>query len=125
MNLINQVELRIGNYIIHSEDETIGKIDFFYGNEVFIEEWSFGTTKLKECSLIKITKDWLIKFGYKQKGSFFRFKDSRFVEVLISDEGIDIMVFSVVLKHIKYVHQLQNLYFDLVGSELQLLEADA
>ena len=118
-SVIFRNELRIGNYI---QD--------YYKTKVLIVENVDSTLNYKEINnvhssnhitnlkQIEICREWLIKLGYEQKGSFYRFKNSRFAEVIIHDEGIEVCVHSVALKHIKYIHQLQNLYFSLTATEL-------
>ena len=81
------------------------------------------TSIMAKCKAIPLTEEWLIILGFEKKGSFYRIENSRFVEIIIHDDGIDVCNHSVYLPHIKSVHQLQNLYFALVNSELQLLEA--
>lgn len=110
-------ELRIGNLFIEENSNTIIEVIGLEKNRVifsgmFLEPWN--------AMHIPITQEWLLKFRFKQKGSFYRIKDSRFVEVIIHDEGIDVCNHSVYLPHIKSVHQLQNLYFSLTGEELEI-----
>jgi len=121
INIMIQInELRIGNLIQEGKVEQIdNSIDevYYSGNGYYQSNYC--------CNLnpIPLTEEWLIKLGFKQKSSFYRIEDSRFVEVIIHDDGIDVCNHSVYLPHIKSVHQLQNLFFALVNSELQLLEA--
>lgn len=113
-------ELRIGNYI-QDYDKTkilvVENIDstLKYKELNGTESSSNHITNLKP---IEISEDWLIKIGYEKTGSFYRISKSRFAEVYVSSEGIDVCVHSVTLDHIQYVHQLQNLYFSLTGREL-------
>ncbi|WP_131828098.1 hypothetical protein [Elizabethkingia anophelis] len=69
---------------------------------------------------IHLTEEWLVKLGFEKSDSLsnctkttngYKF-DFAGGEVLYLD--------SVRLKHIKYVHQLQNLYFALTGEELTI-----
>jgi len=86
---------------------------------------------------IPLTEEWLLKFGFEKKNHIWSdksvseglfFKNKYFIEI-----SLDGFLFCELhysgqgwfMKTIKHVHQLQNLYFALVGSELQLLEADA
>jgi len=113
-------ELRIGNLIQEGKIEQIDNgIDevYYSGNGYYQSNYC--------CNLnsIILNEELLVKLGFEKKGSFYRIENSRFVEVLIHDDGIDVCNHSVYLPHIKSVHQLQNLYFALVNSELQLLEA--
>jgi len=71
---------------------------------------------------IPLTEKWLLKFGFvdgrKRIGNidYLQFSESRRGAYIVS---IDIDGANVVWTQIiKYVHQLQNLYFVLVGQEL-------
>lgn len=74
---------------------------------------------------IPLTEEWLLNFGFKGLSTsnylglllgiiYFRWdKESKYLDFELDYE-------SVQLPHIKYVHQLQNLYFALTGDELTL-----
>lgn len=73
---------------------------------------------------IPLTEEWLLRFGFKRTDVFqaVRFELSEYFVVTIHDSGnINFCLrnnsFSVSLK---YVHQLQNLYFALTGEELKI-----
>lgn len=111
-------ELRIGNYIqrndipctvelINGETEDVyflGK-DFYYNDNVmYIEP-------------ILLNQDWLLKLGFEMyefdnKANQFRFKDRLIVyrEGYLHDYGTSVKL--------EFVHQLQNLYFAIIGTEL-------
>ena len=79
---------------------------------------------------IEITEEWLLKFGFKNKNGQNRYELKHIGMVLLNDsvcvtmyDAYNEVDNSLVL--LNYIHQLQNLYFALVGSELQLLEAEA
>ena len=99
-------ELRIGN-LIQSRNNRIFEITL--EDLQFIEAGSL-------CKPIPLTEEWLIKLGAKKDKidntyylpeleimlpNFFRYKTS-------------------MISRIDYVHQLQNLYFTLIGEELTL-----
>ena len=71
------------------------------------------------CNPIPLTEDLLNKFGAKQKNEYwFEFhtygiiKHTTFIEFYSSVEG------DFICNSVKYVHQLQNLFFSLTGEEL-------
>ena len=77
---------------------------------------------------IPLTEDWLLKFGFKET---FQNKDSGYIElklwdgknlfeVDIDDESTLFYLNNNRVGNIKYVHQLQNLYFALTAKELKL-----
>ena len=77
---------------------------------------------------IEIDEEWLIKLGFKKINLTFH-KDEHFAitEIItLADNkksygfpSEDLFIRDV---EIKYVHQLQNLYFAITGEELQLVE---
>ena len=92
---------------------------------------------------IELTEEWLIKFGafkHELKGQYgykyffpmldyiyvierdFNKHQSHFFGIQYTDcEGIEDQVFNFSFD-LKYVHQLQNLYFALTGNELTIKE---
>lgn len=64
---------------------------------------------------ILLTEEWLLKFGfeYKEETECYHYSNLIINKLFIMMD-IDIRVY------IKYVHQLQNLYFALTGEELKL-----
>ena len=116
-------ELRIGNIIRHNvkEDETGG---FCEPNEASITEDDmfhfYGGVGLGDAEPIPLTEDWLKRFGFEEpdgrdgyggllspvfNGSRIRVKDNSW------------MCYESTVR-LDYVHQLQNLYFALTGTEL-------
>lgn len=77
------------------------------------------------CNSIELNDEWIGKFGFeKQENNWKRLcicNDWTYIywERLA---GIELSVnkHSVMLPHIKYVHQLQNLYYALTGVELSV-----
>lgn len=115
--MIKANELRIGNLILlkHSSPYAKDEITVVDDYETF-----YGIFKHPEnYEPILLTEEWLLKFGWKksdlnidtwwkpgwvinkdQEGNFFVSKDEKVV--------------------LKYIHQLQNIYFALTGKELTL-----
>lgn len=67
-----------------------------------------------------LTEEWLLNFGFKKQGIYY-FKDDFFgisddlYEVCLWNDGEQIGYKN---ENIKYIHQLQNLYFALTNEEL-------
>lgn len=83
---------------------------------------------LHGISPIQLTEEWLLKFGFEWNKETKTYEHKDFYPWHVSKSiNIDIQnwqVFNYVLKavanrKIKYVHQLQNLYFALTGEELK------
>jgi hypothetical protein len=119
---MNAQELRIGNYV---------------RNDLSGVEFAVSVDEIRRIYLnhdggiiepIKLTVDWLLKFGFK-----FSAKELGFVkDVKMSHSTNKLIIFppnnfklkhnqtSVRFKRIMYVHKLQNLYFELTGQELTI-----
>ena len=99
-------ELRIGNYV-HLDDMCAS--NFYVLDEVPKQE----DLIYKWIEPIELNEEWLLKFG---------FKDNRlglFDAVKVSDDiGYHIYFIERHLIEVQYVHKLQNLYFELIGEEL-------
>jgi hypothetical protein len=69
---------------------------------------------------IPLTEEWLLNFGFeKELDLFYRKNKSSMIEIIFFDNGFLVANQSFCLNHIKHVHQLQNLYFALTGTELE------
>lgn len=95
-------ELRIGNYVKDPYNNTIRLVSVD-----------------KDASMIRpipLTEEWLLKFGFEKSGDHYnKWVDDVRAFILLNDFtlcDIDLKV------EIKYVHQLQNLYFALTGKEI-------
>ncbi len=94
-----------------------------------VEKWEeFNTNDLSEITL---TKEWLLKFGFIKDDEY----DKCYNKILengfylcgigfgVNNEKYDVFLTDSnnnELTIVKYVHQLQNLYFALTGKELEL-----
>jgi hypothetical protein len=102
----------------------------FMSNFPTFEDYYSKTYESNEASLIPITQEWLLKFGFKEfidfeykTGMFDKFPLSigfsysmNTKKVMIIHEGNKVSHW--INKKIEYVHELQNLYFALTGQEL-------
>jgi hypothetical protein len=118
---MNENEVRIGNLVTGDGDPYnrvcvigIGEMDFIH---LF--------------NPIPITAEWLIKLGFKKTQSFGlepaywkADKEHTFEIEWDSKTGVDFICsgadIGLLFPHIKYVHQLQNLYFALTGTDLEI-----
>jgi hypothetical protein len=72
---------------------------------------------------IELTEEWLLKFGFKQiKPNHYWFKDKNSLRFSLIDNNLHCSIgddeYGVLYKMIKYVHELQNLYYALTNQEL-------
>jgi hypothetical protein len=124
-------ELRIGNLVIKSLKSGNGrKIEAEIGHadiaRIFEKTGSFNYEP------IPLTEEWLVRFGFiydptiaKQNQSYWdKYGNQRIFSLAKYEEGLffeDIVIGGDIYKtEIKHVHQLQNLYFALTGTELTL-----
>jgi len=112
--MIKSNELRIGNSILQD------------GELVFVTPWRLGLIELDSVVYepIPLTEEWLIKFGFfeKYKSTSNRWNIGGFeLHDCEDDDGQLQGVFLYDFRlEVKYVHQLQNLYFALTGKELEI-----
>lgn len=110
--MVKSKDLRIGNfvYLFYDENEqSILKFEFDSG-------WNFDYIKP-----IPLTEEWLVKFGFEtDKIEWWNgnmtigiFKDGLF---FCPSGEITLRIG----KEIKYVHQLQNLYYSIFGEDIEL-----
>ena len=113
-------ELRIGNYVNYNEDPFVIKM--------------IRDREYNDFIPIPLTEEWLLKFGFELQYGFGGirryYKDRYLIEKGISQFFDNGMSFRITINNtesthansIKYVHQLQNLYFALTGEELEIKE---
>lgn len=103
-------ELRIGNYVYRQSDKMIVNRNSVYQIEVVTRQTQ------SKYDPIPLTEQWLINFGFEHrefsfdKGSFFLMKRTGKQGYLYQSHKNRFQV--------KYVHQLQNLYFANTQEEL-------
>ena len=118
---LRKTELRIGNLV--TDKWSVGKYPFkivslgktichYFGHQKF-------SAKYEDLEPIPLNKEWLLKFGFEKDNELnfvkFSFKVhfwSNYNSYMYGWIGGNI--------EIKYVHQLQNLYFALTGEELTI-----
>lgn len=116
-------ELRIGNYVRlkNSDIETcIDLIDCAGSGEAWIHLEGNGIQSLiHQIEPIPLKEEWLLKFGFVSNSYQDRFENKAIhVECNKTKGFVELWVER--MPHIKYVHQLQNLYVALTGEELEI-----
>lgn len=128
-------ELRIGNLI--TRKNKVLKVCIIQPDKILVSGYSWGKYfKCDDLEPIPLTEEWLFKFGFKKyeiTGSYiktpkdtangfgFRFHTQHpFMEDLFNSVvECSYMEQQLYVKNgLKYVHQLQNIYFALTGEEL-------
>lgn len=117
-------ELRIGNLIQDKKYKSPWRIELFLGSAMATVDAgmvNFATDdshdiELNEHEGIPLTESWLIKFGFVEgqmnKVKLIRINEFYFVCFVNGSTSLGV--------DLKYVHQLQNLYYALTGVELSV-----
>jgi hypothetical protein len=116
-------ELRIGNLVKHIDKDsvfTVKGIDLLgIDCENDIESMYSSYEMLY---YVKLTEEWLLKFGFEKTMSWTYVKDlvgNLELVYYLGEKGWSIGFKSYSdFSNLKYVHELQNLYFALTGKEL-------
>lgn len=103
-------ELRIGNYVYAFK--TIWQID----NTDFC-----NLEQVETYNFIPLTEEWLLKFGFESNPYQDRY-ENKVIQVECNKLRGYTELWIDGMPHIKYIHQLQNLYFALTGEELEIKE---
>jgi len=119
-------ELRIGNYVNHiCNDELVTDIIADVGYHLLSSPKSITSRKdsdvVKELKPIPLTEEWSLKLG-AVKSLYSNYIDFEYFEIYELKGLWYVEVDGVTLCELKYVHQLQNLYFALTGKELKIIK---
>lgn len=116
---IKPSELRVGN-ILHE-----GMVYQIHDDRFYIKDKDGLSLKNKWAVITPepLTEEWLLKFGFIESKDNHPFLSLKYFYIAFSGtEWVVKQVLSVpfACATIKYVHQLQNIYFALTGEELTL-----
>ena len=115
-------ELRLSNLVLKDN------IEYIIDTKFFLDVYD-GTCYQYEFKPIPLTEEWLLKFGFSKFLNQYTlitsvhkkdFKNIPFIVLYLDNKfEYDDLRFRT---NLKYVHQLQNLYFALTGEELTTQE---
>ena len=113
--MIKANELRIGNCVkLNNSDTTLVPRDF----QRYCK--SFGI--FEEFEPIKLSEEWLLKAVAEKIADYSFYINNIHIGIYHSKSGnglvYKISINNVSIAELKYVHELQNLYFCLTGEEL-------
>lgn len=125
---MKSTELRIGNYVQYSNEYNVFilQVDTIYAKKITVLHNSSPTTmKVSEIQGIPLTEEVLLKCGFSEVGIYENVYHKDCFRVYLDRKGKQGLVkYETENYHIeveaKSVHQLQNLYFALIGKELPL-----
>jgi len=107
--MIEAKDLRIGNWLYGKVSDTYYKVEPTDILRIF--EYN------KNIEPIPLTKDILEKCGFKKDLDMFYYNKP--LAILLHDNGVTV-TFSSICLPCEYLHQLQNLYYALTQTELEI-----
>ena len=135
---MKNTELRIGNFVFIPKTtqivfiSAIGMTGCYVNNNNII-----GLIPFDEIETVSLTEEWILKFGFnctnKIAKCFKKYHNEEtadFSGLFLKEIGNHPVwnysannkwTFNSFLVEVQHVHQLQNLYFSITGSELQLV----
>lgn len=127
-------ELRFGNYIKSKESGFNHIVLGIEDKRVSLDKSKYPYDFLRDCEPVPLTEEWLLRFGFKKDdfwdGNYHNFWDYNgylgllYVKpyILLTHHIPNQIKESINIKEIRYVHELQNLWYILSGQELTLNE---
>ena len=115
-------ELRIGNLVkaVHKKSDILNSYIVIEGKHIY--DLENGKSEFDFYG-IPITEEWLLKFGFTQS---LAFKSVYFIGTFLSITLGNKIMFEIndqIISEIKYIHQLQNLYFALTQiTDIKLID---
>ena len=118
---MNKNEFRLGNLI--DFNGKILEIEGINGSGIYVDNPEDSFLLFDEFSGVKLTEDFILKNGFKHSGNgFFIHCKSLFELCNIGNEFFTSGFRGTSIKKIYFIHQLQNLYFELTCSEINYME---
>lgn len=118
-------DLMLGNYIFH--DRTIDDVHII---KVKVGELAMIEIGAKNYEPIKITKEWLLAFGFKKEDGYDSYIYKNKIAYHMKNGAVSIQS-KIILKlstwypldkKFFFVHELQNLLFFLTGERLEVVD---
>ena len=113
-------ELRIGNYVRNKITKRIDAVEAISPDKEIVPGYSPPAT-IDFFEPIPLTEEWLKRLGLEYNGAYWECEWCYFELDYYKDHfinGVNACEYNHGIE-IKYVHQLQNLYFSLTGQELK------
>jgi hypothetical protein len=103
-------DLRIGNWVKWGD----GIIQFELG--------MFNREDIIYAEPIPLTEEWLLRMGFEKLNQHYWSLNGFNYQMIFSNNSLDVHKRKYLIKNVKHVHSLQNLYFALTGQELEIKE---
>lgn len=114
-------ELRIGNIIKNENDSITHIVELTDYDRVAMGE-NRVVSDLSNCEPVPLTEEWLLKFGFifSHSRGFEEYYDKNDVGLTIIGSGTPDIKILYRSTQLKFIHQLQNIYFALTAEELTI-----
>ncbi len=126
-------ELRLGNWVYGIDcndwEPTCFQVSSIYEDYVNVSFTDSGMERASSIKPIPLTPEWLLKSSLKRQenpDTIYRDDDIGGLYFQLTNEGMylvdwdeEVYAYCEIGQPMKYVHQLQNLYFALAGKELE------
>lgn len=129
-NVMNSNELRIWNYVydVNEKVSRVEQISSYNICDLTTISSKRGILHTSDIYPIPLTEEWLLKFGFvitanDETDIMMKHVNDHRMQVDIEKSGdkeVSVFFCNTWMPHIKYLHQLQNLYFALNGEELEI-----
>lgn len=123
---MKSTEIRIGNLVnFEGKPYEIDSIAYVYPT-LNTAEFGIGVVDWNNLEPIGLTEEWLLKFGFEKVGVNFE-KDWMLLWRNLKTGTIDFVLNEPnsnkrKITQLRFVHQLQNLFYCLIGEELTVLD---
>jgi len=118
---MKKAELRIGNIIAYNNNGFPVRVNALDTKNCYYN--SSCKSSYDSMNGIKLTEEWLLKFGFElMKQSEYTLNTYELNGIKLWNKKMDFseLIFEFSNQNIKYMHQLQNLYFALTNKELTI-----
>ena len=122
--MIHATELRIGNLVNYGGE--ILPVNSIHGDNtirLLKDENSIGCFSIGKIQPIELTQEWLVRLGFVNfMGGYWELEEGI---TILNSPGGDNFILSIGTEYtlgepFEFIHQLQNLFFALTGSELNV-----
>ena len=124
-------ELRIGN-LVSSKNADAFTVTGIKDRNIYVEGYSteyghdiaISLLRINQAFPIELTPEWLERMGFEKAFNGY-WDDKDEFRIYEDGEGILYLGERIPCNRIKYIHQLQNLYFALTGLEIEIKQLES
>lgn len=126
---MNSIELRINNWVEYEGNyyqiyDGIRNLSVDHLDSEKLDK-HLTNIKIKDLEGIPLTKEIILAIGFKEVEEHIFYVNGKYTIRNTIEDGIYSFEISTscgysAIKKIKYLHQLQNLYFEIIGEEIEI-----